>query len=475
VLQQFESRNRVPNSSHQPSVESTAATLTPLRGGRGILLLAAVTGPDLAANGYSEDEYLATGTATSFREAGPLTADGHFELETGSETAEFATRVVVRRPVDPHTFNGTLVVEWLNVSSGRDAAPDYTYLASELIRGGYAWAGVSAQWVGVEGGNPTVAVPNGAERALTSLAGIDPKRYGDLHHPGDAFCYEIFGQVAHSLESSSALDGLTVERTLAVGESQAAIALSMYYNGIQPLSNTFDGFLIHSRGGAVAPLGTAGTGIALRAALREGTPTRLRDDLAVPAIVVQTETDLFGHLAYYPARQEDSDSFRLWEIAGTAHADKFQIGAFESILECPQPVNRGQQSFVLRAALRSLDTWVRGGQRPHSAPRMQVSTSETKFALDDNGNVLGGVRTPAVDAPTAILSGAPAPGASPICELFGTTKPLPEERLRALYTSAAAYLARYSAAVDTAIADGFVLPEDRAELLAEAQPDLITW
>ena len=467
----------MPNNSQQSSVESAAATLTPLRGGRGILLLAAVTGPDLAANGYSEDEYLATGTATSFRETDPLTADGRFDLETGSETAEFATRVVVRRPVDPHAFNGTLVVEWLNVSSGRDAAPDYTYLATELIRRGYAWAGVSAQWAGVEGGNPTIAVPNSADRALTSLAGIDPKRYGDLHHPGDAFCYDIYGQVAHGLEASVALAGLTVERTLAVGESQAAIALSMYYNGIQPLSNTFDGFLIHSRGGAVAPLGTAGTGIALRTALRDGAPTRLRDDLMVPAMVVQTETDLFGHLAYYPARQEDSDSFRLWEIAGAAHADKFQIGAFESILECRVPVNRGQQSFVVRAALRALDRWVKGEQRPAPAARLQVGTSETKseFALDDNGNVLGGVRTPAVDAPTAILSGAPAPGASPICELFGTTKPLQEARLRALYTSAAAYLACYTAAVDVAIADGFVLAEDRAELLAEAQPDLISW
>lgn len=465
----------MPHSSHQTSVQSAAATLTTLHGGRGVLLLAAVTGPDLAASGYVETEYLAAGTATSFREVGPLTTDGRFDLETTSETAEFATRTVVRRPADPRAFNGTLVVEWLNVSSGRDATPAYTYLANELIRGGYAWAGVSAQWVGVEGGNPTIAVPDGADRAPHSLAGFDPERYGDLHHPGDAFCYDIYGQVTRSLQSAAAQDGLEVERTLAIGESQAAIALSTYYNGIQPIARVFDGFLIHSRGGAVAPLGSAGAGIDLRAALRTGAPTRLRDDSAVPAIIVQTETDLFSHLAYYPARQEDSASLRLWEIAGTAHADKFQIGAFESILECPLPVNRGQQSFVLRAALRSLDRWVTNGQPPSSAPRMQVVASETDFALDDNGNVLGGVRTPAVDAPIAILSGAPAPGASPICELFGTTKPMPEARLRTLYSSAAEYLARYTDAVENAIAAGFVLVEDRAELLELAQPELINW
>ena len=59
---------------------------------------------------------------------------------------------MVRRPADPAAFSGTLVVEWLNVSSGADAAPDWTYLSDEIVRRGHVWVGVSAQYVGVEGG-----------------------------------------------------------------------------------------------------------------------------------------------------------------------------------------------------------------------------------------------------------------------------------------------------------------------------------
>ena len=40
---------------------------------------------------------------------------------------------MVRRPDGAAAFNGTVVVEWLNVSGGLDAAADYTYLADELI------------------------------------------------------------------------------------------------------------------------------------------------------------------------------------------------------------------------------------------------------------------------------------------------------------------------------------------------------
>ena len=37
--------------------------------------------------------------------------------------------------------------------------------------------------------------------------------------------------------------------------------------------------------------------------------------------VVVTEGDLFDRIGFLPARQPDTDTFRLWEVAGTAHAD----------------------------------------------------------------------------------------------------------------------------------------------------------
>jgi hypothetical protein len=428
-------------------------------------LPAARPGPDLAAAGYAEAEYVASGTALSFT-ADELPADGHLELRE-DETAVFATRVQVRRPVRPSRFSGTVVVEWLNVSSGMDAAPDWTYLADEIVRSGHAWVGVSAQFGGVEGGVATVAV---GELGSPGLKGTDPERYATLSHPGDAFAYDLFSQVASGLAYGGPLAGLDVRRHLAVGESQSAFALTTYVNGVHPLAQVFDGFLVHSRGGATMPLGEPGAGIDLNAVVAT-VPTRFRSDLTHPVLVVETETDLVDRMAYGPARQPDQDRLRVWEVAGTAHADLFQIGAFEEFLGCPLPVNRGQQAYVVRAALRHLDAWA-GGGRPAPSAEPLVLVGEC-FETDANGNVLGGVRTPVVDAPVEVLSGRTVPDASRICQLFGSTTPLAPGRLAELYDGPDTYLAAYELATDAAIEAGFVLAEDRAEILAEARPELV--
>jgi hypothetical protein len=44
------------------------------------------------------------------------------------------------------------------VSGGVEAGPDWTLSHTELIREGYVWVGVSAQYVGVEGGPGLVNV-----------------------------------------------------------------------------------------------------------------------------------------------------------------------------------------------------------------------------------------------------------------------------------------------------------------------------
>jgi hypothetical protein len=190
---------------------------------------------------------------------------------------------------------------------------------------------------------------------------------------------------------------------------------------------------------------------------------------------VQTETDVVSpRFRYVDARQPDGPHLRVWEVAGTAHADHWQIGEFESLLGCPEPVNRGQQAYVLRAALRALGTWAAGGAAPPVAERLVVSTTDDGgFDLDEVGNARGGVRTPCVDAPAQVVTGVGTPGASIVCSLFGVTRDLPTEVLRARYGSVADYLAEYAAATDAAIAAGFVLAEDRAALLAEARPDLV--
>lgn len=66
---------------------------------------------DLAPYGFVEEEYFLSGTAKTYG-ATPTTAD-------------YTTRMLVRRPADPKKFNGTVIVEWNNVTAQHDQSPDY--------------------------------------------------------------------------------------------------------------------------------------------------------------------------------------------------------------------------------------------------------------------------------------------------------------------------------------------------------------
>ena len=126
----------------------------------------------------------------------------------------------------------------------------------------------------------------------------------------------------------------------------------------------------------------------------------------------ETQTDLI-QLGYAPAQQPNTAKIRTWEIAGTSHADAYSVGAAASILGCTTPVNSGPQHNVVQAAFTAFDKWVDDGTPPPSPPPFKLSSTQpATLALDAHGNVIGGVRTPAVDVPVSTLSGAPAAGAN---------------------------------------------------------------
>ena len=149
-------------------------------------------------------------------------ANGRWSV-TRSTSASYKTRLIVYRPSNPKKFNGTVVVEWLNVSVGSDTAPDWIGDHTELIRQGFAYVGVSAQAIGVNGG--TAVLGAGSK----GLAKTNPARYGTLHHPGDAYSYDIFSQAAQAIwhpRRTSVLGGLKPKALIADGESQSAFFLT---------------------------------------------------------------------------------------------------------------------------------------------------------------------------------------------------------------------------------------------------------
>jgi len=246
---------------------------------------------DLGALGYTLEEYFFSGTASSYSLIGERGANGRWDARP-DQTAPFTTRLVTCRPTDPSRFNGTVVVEWLNVSGGLDAPPDWYMTHRHIMREGMAWAGVSVQKAGVEGGASLGAgIP---------LKQADQMRYQALSHPGDAFAFDIFTQAGSVLRAPSGagvLGPLAARHLIAAGASQSAIFLVTYINAVDPLVGLYDAFLVHGRGGSGAPINgdflSARTRIDVTgdAPLFSGSE-QIRDDVRVPVLTIQSETDV---------------------------------------------------------------------------------------------------------------------------------------------------------------------------------------
>ena len=402
----------------------TAAALTgPITTGHPIEPLSAQP-LDLAASGYAEHEFFASGTATAFT-AASFPSNGDWSI-TPTTSAPYETRILVRRPADPSRFNGTVVVEWMNVTAG-ESAPDWQYLNPLLERDGYAYVGVSAQHLAVEGGKPLVGAPSAAGPVGGGLVGSEPARYGSLHHPGDQYALDMFDQIGRALRApnEAALGGLKPKHVVAVGESQSAAYLTTFADAVQPRTHTFDGIFIHSRFGSAASLNGNFLG-----SKRVPDDVRIRTDLKAPVFMFETQTDV-AQFGYAAARQPNTSRIRTWEVAGTAHADAYQLGGAGNILGCTTPPNDGPQHEVAQAAFAAFTRWVVDGRPPPTPPPYRLaSTHPATLALDGHGNVIGGVRTPAVDVPISTLSGRAPKGSSLICSFFGSSTPFSSGRAR---------------------------------------------
>ena len=446
----------------------------PITGGKGHPTVVSTTF-NLTTVGYEQLEYFLRGSAHCYSAAEPLQRDGRWNV-TPTERAPYTTRIVVYRPVDLANFRGTVVVEWLNVSAGFDTAPDWLAAHNLAIRQGVIWIGVSAQAGGVQGDATAVG-----GLASGGLKATDPGRYDSLHHPGDSFSYDIFsqaGRVARGGATPDPVGGAPVQRVVAIGESQSAFRLVTYVNAVQKTARIFDAFLVHSRAGSVASLSQAP-----QADVPAPDGAIIRTDLDAPVLVFQTETEL-TLFSSRQARQPDTDRVRVWEVAGTAHADVYTalIGfhdagdgrAEEQLLDvgaigggplgCGAPVNAGPAYAVLQAALHGLIQWSAGGPPPSAAPPLELASDDpVMIARDANGNALGGVRTPFVDVPIATLRGDGNEGES-FCRLFGTTQPFDNARLTALYPSHREYTERFNESTDAAVRGGFLRPEEANNL-----------
>jgi hypothetical protein len=449
----------------QPGVSTTsvigpiASTSKPGHPARDYVFYA--TPMDLTKVAYVEEEYFISGTATRYAFSGAQVST------TPIGTMPYRTRLVVRRPASAKAFRGVVVVDWQNVTGGHDLDSEWSLAGQFFVRSGWAWVGASVQRIGVHGFDP----PN--PLAGSGLKQWSSGRYGtlDLTHGGtvmdDSQSFDIYSQVAQAIRQPGVIDGLkgmAVRRIYAGGASQSANFLIRYYNGIQPQSKSYDGFLIGAGGGAP------------------------RLDQSTKLIKVLTETDVWRGQA--ANRVSDTESVHTWEIAGASHVYANMVSPdsadFRAILgglrgrdvplpppaQCARPYPSNVEVWaVYSAAYAALDNWVDRSVRPSSIQRINVSAAppSPEFATivrDVDGLATGGIRLPRVAVPRALNTGENQPAS---CVLFGTHIPFDAAELKKRYPSEAAFDKQVRKVVEDLVQRGFVLKEDAPTLIRSAR------
>jgi hypothetical protein len=433
----------------------------PVGGGRGW----AFGSPASIPVGFVLEEFFLDGVAVSYRpvEGSEIGLDGRWSTEEAS-TAPYRTRMYVVRPAEPDGFNGVVLVNWQNVTIGHDlGAPSVSDLAA-----GFAWVGVTAQRVAIDGQD----VPGGVLPRTYGLGAWDPERYGSLHHPGDEFCYDLFSQAGRAVAASrpndavDPLGGLEPRLLLATGASQSAMRLGSYLNIAHRRDQVFDGFFPTIHWGTcpyppdqplMANLAPIGGGLF-------GSSSAIRDDGGVPILVLCSESEAMHN---YPVRQPDSATFRFWEMAGSAHASSELRAEMEAVfardglgdaLPAPAEQSAVHWSYVRDAALGRLVEWIDTGRPPRSFPPIEIEPGDpAQIRRDEHGNARGGIRLPDVVAPTATNTGTNDD--NPLAALSGSSKPFSPAALRELYGDLASYATVWDAAVDDLTALDLVLPE----------------
>jgi hypothetical protein len=425
---------------------------------------------DLKARGYVEEEFFIEGTANRYNTP-PLTTATI--LDGGHP---YKTRIVVRRPAAAARFNGTVIVEWNNVTAGHDLDIDWCQTHDHLTRSGYVWVGVTPQRVGVE-----------------ALKVWNARRYGtlDVTHGGavsnDDLSYDVMAQAAQALRTPGAvnpLGGLEAVRIFATGHSQSAGRLGTYVNAVHPLQRVFDAVILHG-GGA-----------------------RVRTDLDIPVWKLLSETDVQNQAAN---RQPDTNRFRTWEVAGDSHVD-FQFVTYSRQLSqrdgspiaprftpgaaggratnagaaappAPRSGNAGncdKPSYshvpfyqVFDAAIDHLVVWVKDGTAPPTAPPIEVSSvgPPAVMARDAAGNALGGIRLATHAVPTAVNSGVNSgPG---FCRLNGSYEPFDQAIIKTLYPTHESYVSKVRSVTETNLKVGYILKPEADVTIAEAEQSTI--
>jgi hypothetical protein len=401
---------------------------------------------DLAARGYVEEEFIVSGAANVYRYG----ADGVVEVDR--EGAPYATRILIRRPQAPRQFSGNVHVETSHPQLGVNVVWSQTF--EYVLANGDAYVSIT-----------TRRTSNGSS-AIEGLKAFDPVRYAPIDFTEDGLNWDIIGQVGRLLKTETPdnpLRDFDVERLYASGWSGGGALLLLYISdGFHDRARmpdgapVFDGYLVGEPSGYPRINSTAPE-------LPESDERQQVQPRDVPAISLHTRPQ--EEHRRRPDGNRPNDRYRVYEVAGAAHADIRAVGG-SGDLGCTYELSRFPMHHLFKSTLERLDAWAARDETPPRSKRLTLDR-DGAVKLDENGNPLGGVRTIYTEVPTARYVAENGGGAA--CERFGGgQEPFPKELLASLYQSHDDYVRKVTRRAKRLERAGWLLPADARAVREEA-------
>lgn len=361
--------------------------------------------------GYSEKEYFLTGKAQTYNYDKTTKA-----LSVTQSGIDYTTRVLVRVPEDSSEFNGTVFIDLLNITAGYDNE-DLWRRSYKYLMEGSAYVGLTYNATGIQ-----------------SLKKFNSDRYAPLMwYTGDnknAIAFDVISQLGSLLRSEEGvkmLGGNTPEQVILTAQSSSGYYLNGYLMGFYPYINNvldgkdlFDGYL-NTVGGCL--------GIAIdnpdnyaNAFMGEFAET----DEPFVVIMSEGEARVNANIAQMAAfaypRKKDTDTFRLYEVAGAPHSDPmspvlpnyaeltkantkgtvvtnktYNDGHYETELNLDQIIVGTMDNLIHWITDSNFD--MPSNQKNRIA--ITFNGQQTTQEFDDYGNAVGGLRMPQIEAPLA--------------------------------------------------------------------------
>jgi hypothetical protein len=415
---------------------------------------------------------------------------------------EYASDITLLIPATPSKGNGTLIVDVPNRGRVYGVAlynsPRGEPFESGTLAQGTGFLedqGFSLLEVGWELGKgaelPTFVDASGKTQYVEGAGFAIMRDAGDwfAHAQGDN---PLKGAIKHTLASGKSQSGRFLKTLLLNGFNQA--------HG----HRVFDGMHIFVSGAGLLPIlrsspGPKSSGDAAPSfqdpdfkGVHEG-PFTIGEILAKvtarketpPKIVMISSTTDFLSLRASMGRtgndgtteQPIPDTVRMYDIAGASHAVLLKS-------DCKLPRERLDWIPVARATLLHLDKWVSANVAPPPnrlmplepatgdpdvlpAPKTSPKAVIERPKRDADGNVLGGVRLPDVAVPLGVHAAQQDPKSFG-CSLAGAFLPFDDAKLAQRYKNRDDYVNRIRIAARELEAQGFLLPDDAAVIIAAA-------